>query len=198
MILLAVGVWTFNLILVGAAIFSALLAGRVFCGWICPMGAWSDHVLGRLSGVRARRRFPPGVSWVFAAAFIGTFVYLFQTRLLGRWLPFALMGTSFVLATAAGLKWGARTWCAQLCPWGTLAGLASKLAPTQLAINDGCRRCRRCVQVCPVGGALEPRTQALPADARCIRCLLCVEACPWQSVALGSARERTSPGPAAD
>jgi polyferredoxin len=188
LILLAVGVWTFNLILVGAAVASALLAGRVFCGWMCPMGAWCDHVLAKLAKSRPAHRFSPWAGRLFAAIFIAAFVYLAHTGLFGRWLPFVLMGTTFVLVTATGLLWGPRTWCGSLCPWGTLAGLATRLAPYQLFTGKDCRQCGRCVRACPVGGALQPGSPGSAADASCIRCLLCLEACPSRSVLLEPGR----------
>jgi len=188
LILLAAGVWTFNLILVGAAVASAFLAGRVFCGWMCPVGAWCDHVLAKLARNRSARRFSPGTGRLFAACFIGTFLYLAYTGLLGRGLPFVLMGTTLVLVTAVGLLWGPRTWCGQLCPWGALAGLAARLAPYQLFTASDCRQCGRCVRACPVGGALEAGSPGSWADGSCIRCLLCLEACPTRSVVLEPVR----------
>lgn len=188
LILLAVGVRTFNLILVGAAVASALLAGRVFCGWLCPMGAWCDHVLVRLAKNRSARRFSPATGWLFAAVFLGAFLYLAYAGQLGRRLPFVLMGTTFVLVTATGLAWGPRTWCARLCPWGTLAGLAARLARYQLFTGHDCRKCGRCARACPVGGALDTGSPGSAADASCIRCLLCLEACPSRSVHLEPVR----------
>jgi DNA-binding transcriptional ArsR family regulator len=48
-LLLGLGVYYFNILFVIGALAAALFAGRVFCGWICPNGAWLDHVIRRIS-----------------------------------------------------------------------------------------------------------------------------------------------------
>jgi polyferredoxin len=177
-----------------------LLFGRVFCGWICPLGTlgeWTSRA-ARKAGIRARE-LPSVVDkplrwlkYVIGAAIIawtwklGTLVW----RDYDPWV--AWMHLSAFLTEVAEKPWsfvvlfgaviGAslfveRFWCRYLCPLGALLAVGQKFAFIRIHRSDeSCICCHRCGAVCPVG--LDPEASGKVSSAECIACGRCAEACP--------------------
>lgn len=196
----------------------ALLAGRLFCGWLCPFGFLLDlagKVLPRRLGEKlrlpaaARNRLAKygvagaavGVSGVVgyqafcAVCPIGTVCrsYGFQSTVAGAEL-------SLIPALAlleAGEK---RSWCRYLCPVGALLGLCAKVGLLKISIGAArCKKfsCMRCASVCPMGiisendlrEGVSPRLDM----AECIGCLRCVDICPHGAAVIRFAWQKSTP-----
>ncbi|HUW57890.1 MAG TPA: 4Fe-4S binding protein [Planctomycetota bacterium] len=137
-----------------------LLAGRVFCGGVCPLGAMQDLVLIRPVKVpvwleRGLRVVPfvyLGAAVLFAAT--GTmfiicrydpFVPFF--RLAGPFVMFVAGGTLLVLSTFVG-----RPYCRWLCPYGAVLSLLARVSWKGASITpDECVVCGLCEDACPFG-----------------------------------------------
>ncbi|MBI5100670.1 MAG: 4Fe-4S binding protein [Nitrospirae bacterium] len=155
------------LALVISTAISVLLAGRFYCGWICPFGALSE-LLGRLpvrkwnissgsDGDWRRLKYPAlGIS--IAAALAGrrpesgnyeTYVTLFS--LSGSYLSWGLVGLTLIANVRVR-----RFWCRYLCPVAALTGLLSRsdnryVSNSQCPMDNRpgphiseCIRCNRC------------------------------------------------------
>ena len=186
--LLVQGVWNFNILYIISSLVAALVAGRVFCGWVCPLGFVMERI------IKAKNRKLPEFmkgSWFrygFATLFIIVFVYVTYSGIVDRSIvPLIMMGSMFVLATTVGLIFYNKAWCGYVCPWGVIASLISKVAPNRLAISgDSCKKCYKCTKSCPVGGILEEAISEAANNGKgnaeipsnCIRCLQCTDACP--------------------
>lgn len=205
-------------LLAGTALSVALavVAGRFFCGWICPV-----NTLLELNGkLRARierwlplprldaTRLPPGMRWgvlvaavaVSAVAGFNAFAYVLPYAALARDWHLAVFGQAigfgvlFMLVIAlVELLIAPRLWCRSSCPTGLVLELlgrrrvyAIRRKPEGACVEG----CHACIAACPV--AVNPRDEI--ATDRCMLCNVCVERCPVSilttEVALPGSRRR--------
>ena len=172
---------------------STVLAGPVFCGWVCPFGTLQDLVSQLTRGVK-KRHMPKGLQSALA---ISRYVLLGVTTLLTADIVFAWMALDArinLLSTLSGnvLTVGAyavlaiylvvavffeRPFCSYLCPQGAKYGLMSSLRPFRVVRNESaCVNCRKCNQACPMHIDIMGHQQV--TSLQCISCMNCVAACP--------------------
>ncbi|MGB0748157.1 MAG: quinol dehydrogenase ferredoxin subunit NapH [Magnetospiraceae bacterium] len=210
--------------LVGAAtlfLFYALIGGRVYCSWFCPinpisdLASWLRARLGwRRSGVHLPRQLRLMVlaGALVAAAVTGTLAweYLNPISIVQRALVF---GTFFT----GGIAWmvllgvfllelvgGNRPWCSHLCPVGAFYGLVGKKSVLRVVAThrERCDDCRDCYQVCPeahvINPALKPHSPtdtAVIQHADCTNCGRCIDVCPETVFQFASRFTRSGTGP---
>lgn len=202
---------TVTLVVVGvAALIVALLFGRVFCGWVCPLGAVQDAArwLITKAGVRFRKgRRLRLVKYLLLAAIAGAailgvnFGWVLDPVCLmsrpaavgrGQQLPPALrltiwgsVGVVCLLVVA-----GPRFWCRVLCPLGALLGL---LSLRRRHVGEQCTSCQACQDACPVGLSSQEASRT-----ECLQCHRCQSACGRHAIrfgfALGATRGTGSEG----
>jgi hypothetical protein len=156
-------------VVVFSTLASAVLAGRFYCGWLCPFGALAE-LIGRipvkkwsvpreqddrwrnlkyllltmtLAAVLASGR----VEYGNYEAYITLFAYH------GNVFAWALVGS--VLIANLRIK---RFWCRYLCPVAALTGLLSRSDPAYVSRPD-----------CPMDNVPNPKI------SECIRCNRCVQ-----------------------
>ncbi len=195
-----------------ALLAAAALAGRVFCGWICPLGGLIDLLDLAASPLRALARrllargrpaagrplprltdLPPSVFLLgllvpslFLAPPVLQFLHpnVWAVRIVSLTGP----GLAFAGLLALASLWDRRLWCRFVCPLGALYGLAGRLAPLRLRIA-ACSSCGRCDR-CPMGAA-DARARVTLAH-QCILCFDYEHRCPTEGFRFGRA-----PAPAA-
>lgn len=174
-------------------LFAALIAGRVFCGGLCPLGAIQDIVLLRpIQLPHAVDRWGSLIRYVylFAAIWFATrpvasrdfiicrfdpFVGFF--RLSGSSAMFAVGGLLLVVGTVIG-----RPYCRFLCPYGGLLSLVSRFAWYPVSITpDEELDCGLCAESCPFGAVRNLRADR----ATCLACTRCFAHCPRQQYRWG-------------
>ena len=84
-----------------------------------------------------------------------------------------------------------RNWCRNLCPLGTLLGLAARFSPISRVPSRLCSDCQGCRDICPSGFERE-----LLQKEECLLCLECVLKCPSQRVRFRFGRSGMKPAPA--
>lgn len=179
-----------------------LVAGRAFCGWLCPLGAVQDFIAGwarRLSGdahpVRGKKssaRFPLQLPdrmdrqlrkvkyWLLGLLLFGSLFTVFPP--LHNICPvlaifsFKLTPVLWVVLIAfAGFSLLVeRGPCRYLCPLGALLAGFNKISPVRIAVESNCNHCGRCDAECSMGIKAVPENLR---DPECVRCLECVATC---------------------
>ena len=155
-----------------APIVAALLAGRAFCGGVCPHGALQDLVLIKPVTVPLWLEEALGtIPWLFLGAGLicaGTGAGFLICRYDPLVPIFRLSGGTFILTAGAvfllaGMFVG-RPYCRFLCPYGGLLRLASLASKWRVRVTpDTCTQCRLCEQSCPFGAMREPAPPAAHA-----------------------------------
>jgi MauM/NapG family ferredoxin protein len=173
------------------------LFGRMFCGWVCPLGTAIDaahfvrnhrpsgSLVERLSSVRFWVLIVlvgAAVAGVNLAGWLDPLVMSSRALHLGHgvrlyWAA-ATVGWTAVGAVIGLVFFASRFWCRTLCPLGAALSLVACLAPYRRRVGESCTDCGACSAVCPMG---QSRIKNLPTE--CIGCRRCEAACPEQAIA---------------
>jgi NosR/NirI family transcriptional regulator, nitrous oxide reductase regulator len=180
--------------LIGTVIF-----GRVFCGWVCPMGA-TQHFVFRKEAGKKMKSFEPGprlhnilryakylflvvlvasvlITGTTAFASIDPFKSLFNLDF-SFWVPTALL----ILLLAASLFIGF-PWCKYACPLGAFFGLFAKFTVFKVKIGDKCTNCKACHTTFCDYRAIKPgETRPAVNQVECMRCGECIARCPCKAI----------------
>jgi len=187
-----------SLFLMVAVILSAILLGRIFCGWFCPLGTlgeWSRR-LGKRLGIRKIEI--DGLLDILLKSLkyilLGAILYLVWS--IGElfykgWCPWSAFMTVFepdeliedvlmggiILVVVLGLSLSIeRFFCRYLCPLGAALSIFNRFSLIKPIRREECRNCNACNKVCPVD--IDLTSMETINDSNCIRCYKCVDKCP--------------------
>ncbi|RUM42898.1 MAG: nitrate reductase [Desulfurobacterium sp.] len=175
----------------------ALLMGRVFCSWMCPVEFFSmltDKVLGLFSKKLKYRKdllsLPHKVLWFALSAellltmVIGypMFVWWSPPGLIGREIMFyafykvVTVEVWIVVIVLLLNLLTRRFFCRYLCPLGALLALLGKRRQLVIKyLSSRCVNCKVCDTRCPMG--IKPSVGE-SQSVYCWNCSECVDACP--------------------
>jgi polyferredoxin len=193
-----------NLVLLGLLLVAALLTGRAFCGWVCPLGAvqeWLARLARRLTGGRAAWlpvRPPPRldralrwlkyavlawVIWASASAVLPPLIPFCPYRTLFTFNAGSLIGWSVLVALALLSLVVDRFWCRYLCPLGAILAPFNALSLWRIRFDaERCASCARCDRACPLDLDV---VREVERGGECVRCMDCVRACPREGALRG-------------
>ena len=181
------------------AAFYALVGGRVYCSWVCPINvitdgaSWLRQRLGiRGSGIRLRRntRF-----WLLGLVGLLSLVTGSIVWELVNPVTIVFRGLVFGGASAAAVALtillfdtfiARRGWCGHLCPVGAGYGLIGALSLIKVAATrrEQCDDCMDCFAVCPEPQVIRPALKGaargngpLIASPDCSNCGRCIDVC---------------------
>ncbi|HLN25538.1 MAG TPA: quinol dehydrogenase ferredoxin subunit NapH [Patescibacteria group bacterium] len=203
--------------LVGAGIvaaFYALLRGRLYCSWVCPLNMVTDAAgwlrlrLGLterslLLSRRARLWVLGGCLAVSAVSGTIAWEAVNPVTMLHRALVFGALPTAGLVAGLVfllDLTAGARSWCGHLCPVGAFYGLLGRFSLIKIsaARRAACDDCGDCYRVCPEPQVLTPALRGaargigpVVASSDCTACGRCLDVCPHDVFAFGLGREKS-------
>ncbi|QTX32486.1 4Fe-4S dicluster domain-containing protein [Aminithiophilus ramosus] len=214
--------WWFCVLMIALGGLLSAFRGKIWCGLLCPNGGFIDLIWSRLS-----LRLLPFPRWLnrgrvlqgsMLLAMAGYFAWIVWFVTVRQDLPFSFASFSlhgllflrfcqFMLALAAvmAIVFEPRSFCAHICPGGTLGTLAAKAAGRSPIVIDSarCVGCNLCTQVCDAperlllplideARALRQRGEAaiLPVSSECYGCLDCVAACPQEALRIETPRRK--------
>ncbi len=175
----------------GAAV--SLLAGRFFCGWICPMETLFRPIRWIYAKLGIKRFHPPRFlqkQWVRIAVLILFISSLVLSRILKVQIPLLLY--LIIFSVVLSLFFTEELWHRYLCPYGTILSITSRLSPKGLHIDrEACISCRRCLAVCP-SGSIEESVDGKYTNKtnECLLCYNCAEVCPVEACRYSTVRKK--------
>jgi ferredoxin-type protein NapH len=199
-------------VLLGAGItlvFYALVGGRVFCAWVCPMNALTDlaNRLGRQfkTATNSHRVFGrPARYFLLVLAVVlsvilsvAAFEVVSPIGMLQRGLVFG-MGAGWLAVAAVflfDLLIQRNGFCGHVCPLGAFYALIGRAALIRVAHDhEKCTQCMDCLEVCPENQILELVGQASGSvlNGVCTNCGRCIEVCPEAALAFSSRKHAMS------
>lgn len=194
------GHWPELTALLGAVIVLvayALIGGRVYCSWVCPINPvtdaahWLHEKLGLQKGWQPKRstRF-----WIMGAALAvsaGTGMIAWElvnpVTMVHRGLVFG-MGAAWGLVAVVflfDLLVARRGWCGHLCPVGAFYGLVGAKSLLRVSAKNrvACDDCMDCYAVCPENHVISPALKGKPGSSPlilspdCTNCGRCIDVC---------------------
>lgn len=169
--------------------------GRVFCGWICHLGAVQEFLfLGSRFRLLQSERAQVVMRWVRMAA-LGALVAqvaITQTNLYKKIDPFVVL-YNFNSATVLGwVLLGVlilssvlmhRPFCKTLCPIGLSLGWVSKIpGASLLGPGDDCLGCSACNSACRINAITRDAKASVLENQECLRCGECLGHCRHESM----------------
>lgn len=202
-ILLSTGTIYKDLIISLSVIILTLFFGRIFCGWICPLGTLHQFI----SNIFHHKNKNLKINLYKKIYKIKYFILIFflisallSLNLEGFLEPLSLMyrsiaisflpifisnfikveyshswfiGIFFIFLLSLNFIFP-RFWCRVLCPLGALLGILSFSPLFKINKKDGCTSCNKCIKNCQGGD--EPHKEHYHRE--CIVCLNCIDPCP--------------------
>jgi len=154
-----------------------LLAGRGFCGFLCPVGSFLDfiHFICKKLHVKEIKR-PEGFN-----RFIRVFRYFFCIFYFVLHFGFGIdPGWPLVVLLIITTPIMVRFWCS-ICPVGTILGLLNRVSVFRLEKeSEVCVGCSVCEKVCPMQNdkVFTNNETGEVVSVSCIYCGMCVGKCP--------------------
>lgn len=200
--MLAARHWPEGLAILGAAIVAggyALVSGRAYCAWVCPINPVTDLAfrVRESLGIQAKGWQPkPETRWYVLAMVLAVSA---ATGAIAWELvnPITMAFRAVVFGSVAGLVFvvavflfdlfvARRGWCSHLCPVGAFYGLlgSGALLKVSAARRAACDHCMDCYAVCPephvISPALEGAKRGLSPvvlSRDCTACGRCIDVC---------------------
>ncbi|MES0883521.1 quinol dehydrogenase ferredoxin subunit NapH [Roseibium sp. SCP14] len=186
--------------LIGALIVGvayALIGGRVYCSWVCPINPvtdaahWLHQKLDLPKGWQPKRqtRYFLLAMVLVVSVVTGTIAWEFvnPVSMVHRGLIF---GVGFAWAFVIGvflfdLIIARRGWCGHLCPVGAFYGLLGNRSVLRVTASKraACDDCMDCFAVCPEMHVITPALRGQEADTPiilspdCTNCGRCIDVC---------------------
>ena len=178
-------VWFLTLVL------ATYLFGKVWCGWLCHMGALQEFLFRTTKKKRFTGKCAQQVLKIIqVCSFIALVVQLCATRTneYKHYDPFAvafnltspnLSGYVLLAALLLTSLFIERPFCRALCPMGLLLGWVSLIPGARKVVKqDQCAHCAKCVRTCPNNALIKDCGKVILHLQECIACGECVAACP--------------------
>lgn len=185
-----------------AALAMAFLLRKSFCGWICPVGAFSD-LTWKLGRMLFGKNFRMNRYVDFPLRSLKYILMLFFIYVIAIKMPlYAILqfieGDYYKIADVKMLYFFTRMttttlvtllilfllsmlyknfWCRYFCPYGALLGILGTCSPVRITRNeDSCTHCGSCNRNCPSQLPVEEKNRIISPE--CTGCLTCVSHCP--------------------
>lgn len=169
--------------------------GRVFCGWICHLGALQEFIFGSsrlklLQNAKAQKTMR--IIRMVALVALAAQVFITKTNLYKKIDPFAtifnfhsISVTGYVIAGILVISsiFIYRPFCKTLCPIGLILGWVSKIpGASVLGTKNNCITCISCNNTCKIRAITHESKMSVLENQECIRCGDCMDGCKKSSI----------------
>jgi ferredoxin-type protein NapH len=181
-------------------IFYAVLGGRVFCSWVCPVNMITDLAdkirtsfnlddAWKSWNIKREVRY-----WVIAlsvvlSAILGVtaFEWISPIGALHRGIIYGFgFGWAFVLIVFLFDLFAVKNgFCGHVCPLGGFYSLIGRFGFLRISHDkDKCSSCMKCIDICPENQVLQMvgKQSGAVLSGECTNCGRCVEVCDDQAV----------------
>lgn len=182
----------FTSLQLGWIIVLALLAGPIFCAWMCPFGTLQDILIG----IRKRLNLPTlqlkqhkYLKWLRYILLI--VVWMNSSTLVLQLLSYdprvsfqqflqngslKIFSAILLIAFLMCALFIDRFFCKYLCVEGARHAAISGARLFKIQRNETCVNCKKCDRTCPM--AIRLTKSEIVQDMACITCLNCLDVCP--------------------
>lgn len=171
-------------LVLGAFVVLTLLLGRIFCGYVCPIGALQELTYRiKTKKFKINNKFIPiGFHLLFLPVFIITAVIFSEGILIYLGLKdfFHFDFSTYFYVFAALILISVfiyRPFCRLFCPYGAILSLVASKSLFKLRRNENCLDCGKCEKACPTNEA-----GVLDWKQECYLCNRCKNACPVDAI----------------
>ena len=168
----------------------AVIFGRVFCSFICPLNLLLELIPARKKKVLQTRTLPIvalGIVLVLSAILsVPVFNTASPVFAFMRMMIFGVGAEIILLALVIGAAfiWGQKIWCRTLCPLGAIYGLLGIKRRLVVTVDKSkCIKCGRCEKVCSMGTS--PLKNDFADATLCTNCGDCIGVCNKGAIKLG-------------
>ena len=185
--LLANGKVLLWLALFAVSLVAALIFGRVYCGYACPMNTlmipieWLSKKL-KLQTADTPKWLKNGYfTWITLG--ISVAVMLLSKRLLHIDLP--ILPFWLVMSILISLRYKPAVFHNLICPFGALQRSFGRFARLSEKVDkDACVGCKLCEKACPSNAILvsSEDKKAMINTALCHQCIKCQQVCPKDAI----------------
>lgn len=202
------GIASGSLLLYVLLFILSLFVARLWCGWLCPMGAWQE-ICSPVTKGTVKEGWRNSVKYVVTALWLGMLAYTFaQAGGIRAVDPFfgtvngisitsvqvlIIVAAIFLFIFVVAYFTGRRGFCHVLCPLAGIMVAGRKIrdlfhwpALGLSADSSRCIDCKKCSKECPMGldvNGMVRKDEMENAD--CILCASCADACPKGAIAYG-------------
>jgi ferredoxin-type protein NapH len=190
----------------------SLFVARLWCGWLCPMGAWQE-ICSPVTKGTVKEGWRNSVKYVVTALWLGMMAYTFAKAggirevdpffgtvngiSITSFQVLIIVGMIFLIILVVAYFTGRRGFCHVLCPIAGIMVAGRKIrnavgwpALHLKAVKERCIDCEKCSNACPMGLDVNGMVRdGAMENADCILCASCADACPKGAIVFGCSRE---------
>ncbi len=177
------------------------LFGRVWCGWLCHLGALQDFIFSATRfEVLKKHKHQKILRIIQVSVFVILFIQLAVTRtnIYIHYDPFKVAFNLFsanitgyvllalLLLTSILIY---RPFCRAICPVGLVLGWISMLPKARKITQDiSCVDCVKCSNKCKTGALLYENKKSFVTELNCIACGDCLKSCKKEALTFSTMR----------
>lgn len=169
------------------SLFVALIFGRVYCGYVCPMNTLMIPVDLISKKLKLQTQATPNWlknGYLGLVAFIVTIAGVFISKRLLH-INFLILPFWLLMSVLVTLRFRPAVFHNYICPFGLLQKFFGRHARLATRVNsDTCVGCKLCEKACPSDAiaVLMKNEKALINTSLCYQCTSCQQVCPKASI----------------